>query len=50
LGQGFLKDTVGKPGKRIKIVGGGCHEFKNTITLADTRRNGTDREDVVRRK
>jgi hypothetical protein len=48
--QGFLKDTVGKLARGGKIRSGGCHVFENTIALANARRNGTDREDVVGRE
>ena len=42
--QGFLKDTVGKPGSRGMMRCRGYHVFENTITLADAGRNGADRE------
>jgi hypothetical protein len=45
-----LRDTVGKLARGGKIRSGGCHVFENTIALGDARRDGTDREDVVRRK
>jgi hypothetical protein len=45
--QSVLRDTVGKRAKRDKMRGGGWHVSKNSITLADARRNRTDREDAV---
>ena len=45
-----LRDTVGKLGRRGKIRSGGCRVFENTITLANARRNRTDREVVVARE
>jgi hypothetical protein len=45
-----LRDTVGKPARMGKIKSGGSHVFKNSITLADAGRHGTDREEVVSRK
>jgi hypothetical protein len=45
-----LKDTVGKPGRGGKMRGGGWHVFKNTITVGNAGRNGTDREAVVARE
>jgi hypothetical protein len=43
----ILKDTVGKRAKRDKMEGGGWHVSKNSIPLADARRNRTDREEAV---
>jgi DNA-binding CsgD family transcriptional regulator len=48
--QGLLRDTVGKPGRRGKMRGGGWHVLKNTITVGDAGRNGTDREEAVARE
>jgi hypothetical protein len=46
----FLRDTVGKPGRGGKMRGGGWHVFKNTITVGNAGRNGTDWEVVVARE
>lgn len=45
--SGFLIDTVGKLARRGKIKGGGKDVFEKSISVADARRNGADRQDVV---
>jgi hypothetical protein len=45
-----MRDTVGELARRGKIKGGGSNVFEKSITVADARRNGADREDVVERE